>query len=259
MPTTNDIALKQPGPEVPGPLTRFCTVFVVWPCKLAATLAPELGRIMAKRFFDIVLAAIGLVFLSPIFLIVAIASRLSLGSPVLFRQVRPGFQGRPFTLFKFRTMNDARDQHGDLLPDSARLTPYGRFLRRFSLDELPQLWNVLRGDMSLVGPRPLLMEYLDRYTPAQSRRHNVRPGITGWAQVSGRNNLVFSRRLELDVWYVDHQSFLLDLKILALTFWYAIRSSGVRLQQELSEVDDIGLNPDTAKQRESASRTAGTS
>jgi len=170
-----------------------------------------------KRLFDLAVSALLLLLLSPVLLLLAVLIRLSMGSPVLFRQVRPGFQGRPFSVVKFRTMNHARDAAGELLSDRDRLTPLGRFLRRLSLDELPQLWNVLRGEMSLVGPRPLLMEYLDRYTPEQARRHDVRPGITGWAQVHGRNNLLFSRRLELDVWYVDHQSLALDARILLMT------------------------------------------
>jgi len=161
---------------------------------------------------------------------------------VLFRQQRPGLGGRPFAIYKFRTMTDARDQQGQLLPDAERLTPFGRFLRSTSLDELPELWNVLQGDMSLVGPRPLLMQYLSRYTPEQARRHEVRPGITGWAQVNGRQTILFSKRLELDIWYVDHVSLSLDLKIILLTIPRAIASHGVVLGQEVTEVDDLGLS-----------------
>jgi sugar transferase EpsL len=152
---------------------------------------------------------------------------VKLGSPVLFRQQRPGQHGRPFTIYKFRTMSDVRDGQGNLLPDAGRLTPFGRFLRRTSLDELPELFNVLKGEMSLVGPRPLLTEYLDRYTLEQARRHEVRPGITGWAQVNGRNALTWEQKFALDVWYVDHLSFWLDLKILALTGWKVLRCEGI--------------------------------
>ncbi len=200
-----------------------------------------------KRLFDLVVSALLMVLLSPVLLALAVLIRLTMGSPVLFRQVRPGLKTRPFTVVKFRTMNDARDGSGRLLSDPERLTPLGRFMRRLSLDELPQLWNVVRGEMSLVGPRPLLMEYLDRYTPEQARRHQVRPGITGWAQVHGRNNLLFSRRLEFDVWYVDHQSLALDVRILLMTLLRTLKMSGVRLQQDLAEIDDLGLNPETPK------------
>ena len=164
---------------------------------------------------------------SPLLALVALLVRLKLGSPVLFRQMRPGLHGRPFTMLKFRTMTDARDASGQLLPDSQRLTPFGRFLRSTSLDELPELINVLKGDMSLVGPRPLLMQYLERYTPEQRRRHEVRPGITGWAQVNGRNALSWERKFELDVWYVDHQSPWLDLKIIFMTVWKIFRRDGI--------------------------------
>ncbi len=204
---------------------------------------------VVKRLLDLAVSALLLVLLSPVFLMLAVLIRLSMGSPVLFRQVRPGFHARPFPVVKFRTMNDARDAGGELLGDRERLTSLGRFMRRFSLDELPQLWNVLRGEMSLVGPRPLLMEYLDRYTPEQARRHQVRPGITGWAQVQGRQDLPFSRRLELDVWYVDYRSLWLDLKILFLTLGRTLRSTGVKPGQEVAEVDDLGLHPSVRKQR----------
>jgi len=170
-----------------------------------------------KRLFDFSVSAIALMFLLPIFLIVLFLIRNYLGSPVLFYQTRPGMNDQPFRMIKFRTMMDAVDDHGHHLPDSARLTPFGRFLRSTSLDELPELWNVLKGDMSLVGPRPLLMEYLPLYSPEQARRHEVRPGITGWAQVNGRNALCWEEKFKLDVWYVDNRSFWLDLKILLLT------------------------------------------
>jgi lipopolysaccharide/colanic/teichoic acid biosynthesis glycosyltransferase len=170
-----------------------------------------------KSVFDLVLGFIALVIALPIIAILAAAVRIALGSPVLFRQTRPGLHGKPFTIFKFRTMRDARDHAGNLLADSERLTRFGLFLRRTSADELPELFNVLRGDMSLVGPRPLLMEYLERYTPEQMRRHDVKPGITGWAQINGRNAVSWDERFHLDVWYVDHSSIGLDLKIIGLT------------------------------------------
>jgi len=199
-----------------------------------------------KRVFDLMLAAPALILLAPLLAALALLVRLCLGSPVLFRQQRPGWRGKPFWIRKFRTMTDARDAQGQLLPDSVRVTPVGRFLRRTSLDELPTLLNVLRGEMSLVGPRPLLMEYLDRYTPEQARRHEVRPGITGWAQINGRNETVFSQRLKLDTWYVDHVSLLLDCKIIFRTFSKALSASGVRLER-LEDVDDIGLHPRTKR------------
>lgn len=170
-----------------------------------------------KRLFDFVAASLALLLLALPLLALAWLIRRKLGTPVLFRQVRPGLQGRPFTMVKFRTMTDARDARGALLPDAQRLTPFGRFLRASSLDELPELWNVLRGDMSLVGPRPLLMEYLPLYTSEQARRHAVRPGITGWAQVNGRNAISWADKFALDVWYVDHRSLWLDVRILWLT------------------------------------------
>ena len=172
---------------------------------------------MLKRIVDIATASLGLILLSPVLLGVAFLVRLRLGSPVLFRQVRPGLHAKPFEMVKFRTMRDARDAVGNPLSDSERLTPFGRLLRSTSLDELPELWNVLKGDMSLVGPRPLLMDYLMLYSPEQARRHEVRPGVTGWAQVNGRNALTWEKKFILDVWYVDNQNFWLDMKILWLT------------------------------------------
>ena len=180
-----------------------------------------------KRLFDIAVAVVALVLLSPLLAIVAIAVRVKLGTPIFFRQERPGLHGRPFTLVKFRTMRDAADPAGRPLPDQQRLTAFGRRLRASSLDELPELWNVLKGDMSLVGPRPLLMQYLDRYSPDQARRHDVRPGLTGWAQVSGRNALSWPDKLVLDTWYVDHRSFALDLKILAMTVSHVFARHGI--------------------------------
>ena len=182
---------------------------------------------MFKRVMDVAIALLLLVALSLPMLIVAMVVRWKMGAPVLFRQTRPGRNREPFELMKFRTMNDATDSQGSVLPDEARLTPAGRWLRRLSLDELPQLFNVLRGDMSLVGPRPLLMEYLPLYTPEQARRHAVRPGITGWAQVNGRNAVSWEERFRLDVWYVDHQSFWLDLRILWLTLLRVLRADGI--------------------------------
>ncbi len=174
-------------------------------------------RRFGKRGFDFLAALGGLLVLWPVVLAVAVLVRVKLGSPVLFRQTRPGRGAAVFSIFKFRTMTDARDETGQLLPDAVRLTAFGRFLRSSSLDELPGLWNVLRGEMSLVGPRPLLVAYLDRYSPEQARRHEVRPGITGWAQVNGRNAISWEEKFALDVWYVDHLSFALDLKILFKT------------------------------------------
>ena len=179
---------------------------------------------MVKRLFDILVAALALVALSPIIVGLCVAIRLKLGSPVFFRQTRPGLHGKPFQMIKFRSMLDALGADGQPLPDALRLTPFGKLLRSTSLDELPELWNVLRGDMSLVGPRPLLMEYLPLYNEHQARRHEVRPGITGWAQVNGRNALSWQQKFELDVWYVDNRSFWLDLKIL----WMTVRKVLVR-------------------------------
>ncbi len=182
---------------------------------------------MLKRIFDIAAATGALIVLAIPMVIVAILVRWKLGSPVLFRQQRPGLNGRPFMFIKFRSMSDARDENGELLPDADRLPKFGAWLRSTSLDELPQLFNVLAGDMSIVGPRPLLMSYLDHYTSEQARRHEVRPGITGWAQVNGRNALDWPERLALDVWYVDNRTFLLDLKIMAMTVKKIIARDGV--------------------------------
>lgn len=179
------------------------------------------------RFFDFVVAAIALVVLAPLLAALAVAVRLRLGSPVLFCQRRPGLHGEPFTLVKFRSMRDAHDEAGKPLPDDQRLPSFGRALRATSLDELPELWNVLRGDMALVGPRPLLMEYLPHYGPREALRHAVRPGITGWAQVQGRNAITWETRFRLDAWYVEHRSFLLDLRILAMTVIQVLRREGV--------------------------------
>lgn len=180
-----------------------------------------------KRAFDLILALLALILLSPLMALIALLVWAQLGTPVLFRQQRSGLHGKTFILHKFRTMTDARDGQGNLLPDGERLTAFGRFLRSTSLDELPELFNVLKGDMSLVGPRPLLMRYLDRYTPHQMRRHEVKPGITGWAQVNGRNALTWERKFALDVWYVDHWSLWLDLEIGALTVWKILKREGI--------------------------------
>ena len=180
-----------------------------------------------KRLFDLVVALVALLVLLPVLLSIAALVRLNLGAPVLFRQVRPGLHGQPFEMVKFRTMTDARGADGALLPDAVRLTPFGRFLRASSLDELPELWNVLKGDMSLVGPRPLLMEYVPLYSAEQYRRHEVRPGVTGWAQVNGRNAISWEEKFKLDVWYVEHQSLALDIKILWLTVKKVLLRDGI--------------------------------
>jgi len=185
-----------------------------------------------KRVVDIFGAGLGLLVLSPLILCLAWMIRRRLGSPVLFRQVRPGLQGRPFEMIKFRTMRDAVDSNGRPLPDEDRLTPFGRWLRSTSLDELPELWNVLKGDMSLVGPRPLLMEYLPLYSPEQARRHEVRPGITGWAQVNGRNAISWEEKFALDVWYVDHHNLWLDMKILYMTLRKVLVRDGISAEGE---------------------------
>jgi sugar transferase EpsL len=180
-----------------------------------------------KRALDVMVSAFTLAVLSPLLALVAVIVWLRMGRPIFFRQQRPGYKGVPFLALKFRSMTGQRDEQGRLLPDEARITRLGVFLRRSSLDELPQFWNVLRGDMSLVGPRPLLMQYLDRYTPEQARRHSVPPGITGWAQVNGRNDLPWDKKLALDVWYVDHWSFWLDLRILGITGWKVLKGEGI--------------------------------
>jgi lipopolysaccharide/colanic/teichoic acid biosynthesis glycosyltransferase len=182
---------------------------------------------MMKRLFDLLLAVLGLILFSPLILCLAVLVRVRLGSPVFFRQTRPGRHGRPFQMVKFRSMTDERGQDGQLKPDAQRLPPFGRWLRASSLDELPEIWNVLLGDMSIVGPRPLLMEYLPLYTAEQARRHEVRPGITGWAQVNGRNAISWEDKFRLDVWYVDHQSLTLDLRIIARTFAHLVRPRGI--------------------------------
>ncbi|WP_421260857.1 sugar transferase [Aeromonas jandaei] len=180
-----------------------------------------------KRLFDIVSSFFALLLFSPIIALVAWKIRKNLGSPVLFRQTRPGLNGRPFEMVKFRTMKDATDMQGNILPDAERMTPFGNKLRSSSLDELPELWNVLKGDMSLVGPRPLLMEYLPLYSKEQARRHEVRPGVTGWAQINGRNAISWEDKFKLDVWYVDNRSFWLDFKVLLLTVRKVLIKDGI--------------------------------
>ena len=182
---------------------------------------------LSKRIFDLVTTTIGLVIILPLMLVLSLLVWIFLGTPILFRQPRPGYKGRPFITYKFRTMTNRTGQDGKLLPDAERLTSFGRFLRSTSMDDLPQVFNVLRGEMSLVGPRPLLMQYLERYTPEQMRRHDVLPGITGWAQINGRNALDWDEKFRLDVWYVDHWSFWLDLKILILTPWKVFARTGI--------------------------------
>ncbi|HFC6388166.1 TPA: sugar transferase [Neisseria bacilliformis] len=187
---------------------------------------------ICKRAFDIAVSAALLLCLAPLLLLLAWLIRRKLGTPVLFCQMRPGRHGKLFAMYKFRTMRDAADENGKLLPDAERLTPFGRKLRAASLDELPELWNVLKGDMSLVGPRPLLPEYLPLYNAEQSRRHEVRPGITGWAQVNGRNAISWPEKFRLDVWYVDHRSFWLDIKILLLTVKKVFARDGINSEGE---------------------------
>jgi sugar transferase EpsL len=201
-----------------------------------------------KRWFDCALATAGLIVLAPVLALIALTIRLAMGSPVIFRQRRPGLEGRPFTLYKFRTMTDARDAQGKLLPDRVRLSRLGRFLRRTSLDELPELFNVVKGDMGLVGPRPLLMQYLGRYTKEQFRRHEIRPGITGWAQLNGRNALSWEERFALDVWYVENQSFWLDLRILVLTVRKTLAQAGVSQPGEGTEEEFQGGGPQSDRE-----------
>jgi lipopolysaccharide/colanic/teichoic acid biosynthesis glycosyltransferase len=200
---------------------------------------------VAKRLFDLLLTILGLILISPILLATALALWLTEGRPVLFRQERPGLGGRIFRLYKFRTMRSLNDANGNPLPDGQRLSKIGRFLRALSLDELPELFNVLRGEMSLVGPRPLLVKYLPLYSPEQARRHNVLPGMTGWAQVHGRNALTWSERFELDVWYVEHWSLWLDIKILLMTPLKVLRSEGISQPGQATVEEFTGNPPDT--------------
>jgi sugar transferase EpsL len=207
-------------------------------------LEATLYRAFGKRFLDLFLTVPALILLSPLYGILALLIRLRMRSPVLFRQMRPGLQARPFALLKFRTMNDERDEEGNLLPDGKRLTGLGRLLRSTSLDELPELFNVVKGEMSLVGPRPLLMQYLERYTPEQARRHEVRPGITGWAQVNGRNAISWEEKFKLDVWYVDNVSFWLDLRIIAMTIWKILKREGITQPGHATAEEFMGPHAD---------------
>ena len=198
-----------------------------------------------KRCFDLLSSILLVTLLSLILLIVALLVKIKLGSPVIFKQQRPGLHEKPFYLYKFRTMTDQRDHQGNLLPDHIRLTPFGQFLRKLSLDELPQLINVIKGDLSLVGPRPLLMEYLPLYTKEQAKRHRVRPGMTGWAQVNGRNAITWEEKFKLDVWYVENRSFLLDIKILLLTFLKVIQSEGINQTNHVTMESFKGTKAET--------------
>ena len=200
---------------------------------------------IVKRAMDVAGAVTGLVLFAPVMTAAAGAIAVTMGRPIFWRHVRPGHRGAPFAMYKFRTMRPAKDDEVWFRTDADRLTNVGRLLRKASIDELPGLWNVLKGDMSLVGPRPLLMEYLPKYTPEQNRRHEVKPGITGWAQVNGRQSIPFSKRLELDVWYVDNWSVALDVKIIAMTLKQALFGSGVLSGQNVDDVDDLGLAPKT--------------
>ncbi len=198
------------------------------------------GQKLSKRLMDIAIAFPSVIFLSPLILTIAILSRIAIGTPVFFKQDRPGINGDPFTLYKFRTMREARDKYGNLLPDANRLTRLGNILRTTSLDELPELLNIIRGEMSIVGPRPLLMQYMDRYTAEQNRRHEVKPGLTGWCQINGRNALKWEDKLRMDVWYVDNQSFRLDILIILTTVRKVISREGINHQGEATMSEFIG-------------------
>jgi sugar transferase EpsL len=200
-------------------------------------------QLLYKYLFDRILGIILTVFLFPIFAFIALAIKLNDGDPVFFRQKRLGLYGSPFVIWKFRTMNDKKDRSGRLLPDEQRLTSIGKIIRSMSIDELPELFNVIKGDMSIIGPRPLLMQYLDRYTHEQARRHEVKPGITGWAQVNGRNAITWGDKFKLDLWYVDHQSFKLDLKIIGLTVWKILKREGINEPGQATMQEFMGSNP----------------
>lgn len=198
------------------------------------------GLPLRKRIFDLLLTIPGLIVISPVLILVAILVRIKHGTPVVFSQTRPGYKGQPFTLYKFRSMTNKKDSDGNLLPDKDRLTRFGKLIRAASLDELPELWNVLRGEMSLVGPRPLLMQYLERYSPEQARRHDILPGITGWAQINGRNLPNWEERFTLDVWYVDNWSVWLDIKILLKTFWKVLKREGINNPAAVTMTEFMG-------------------
>lgn len=199
---------------------------------------------MLKRLLDIIIASIALILLSPLYALVAYKVKKNLGSPVLFRQVRPGLHGKPFEMIKFRTMKDAVDEQGNLLPDSERLTPFGQMLRSTSLDEMPELWNVIKGDMSIVGPRPLLMEYLPLYSPEQAKRHHVRPGMTGHAQVNGRNAIGWEEKFKLDTWYVENRSIWLDFKIMFKTVHKVLAKEDISAEGEATMTKFTGTKTD---------------
>ncbi len=203
---------------------------------------------LRKRLFDLLLTVPGLVLISPLLLLVSLLVRLYLGSPIIFRQERPGFLARKFPIYKFRSMTSTRDAQGNLLPDEQRLTRLGRFLRASSIDEFPELFNVLKGEMSLVGPRPLLTQYLSRYSPEQARRHNVLPGITGWAQINGRNCLSWEEKFRLDIWYVDHWSLRLDIKVLFMTIWKVIKHEGINQEGHATAEEFMGSPSEISSQ-----------
>lgn len=206
---------------------------------------------LMKCIFDLIIAILALLLLSPVMAAIAVLIRLTMRKPIFFRQVRPGLHGKPFIIYKFRTMTDARDGDGKLLSDGERLTDLGRFLRKTSMDELPEFFNVINGDMSIVGPRPLLMQYLDRYMPEQARRHEVKPGITGWAQVNGRNAISWEDKFKLDVWYVDNWNMGLDLKIIALTIWKILKREGISQQGQATAEEFMGNDFGRKKAQES--------
>ncbi len=199
------------------------------------------AREKSKRMLDVIVSGTALIVFCPVLALIALAVWANMGRPILFRHTRPGYKAKPFVLLKFRTMTDACDSEGNLLPDPDRLTRLGKVLRRWSLDELPQLWNVFKGEMSLVGPRPLLMDYLEKYTSEQARRHDVKPGLTGWAQLHGKQDLLFSKRFEMDVWYVDNWHFLLDLKLILLTILSLHKLSAAGATPDVAKTDDLGL------------------
>jgi sugar transferase EpsL len=202
----------------------------------------ESKYLMVKRIFDLALTIPMTILLLPFFATIAILSRLFFGSPIIFKQVRPGLNGNPFIIYKFRTMNNNRGEDGVFLSDAERLTKFGRFLRSTSLDELLELFNIIKGEMSIIGPRPLLIQYLDRYTPEQLRRHEVKPGLTGWAQVNGRNAISWEEKFKLDVWYVDNQSIMLDIKIICLTIWKILKREGINQEGQATMEEFMGSN-----------------
>ena len=207
------------------------------------------GDVVIKRVFDLTVALLLIFLLSPIIIAVALLIRLKLGSPVIFKQQRPGYMGRPFHIYKFRSMTDECDAFGKLLPDEKRLPPFGLWLRSVSLDELPQLFNIVRGELSLVGPRPLMMDYLPRYSPEQARRHDVMPGVTGWAQINGRNAISWTEKFKLDVWYVDNRSFFLDLKILWLTLEKVLRRADINQAGRATVEEFMGSEKESEKEK----------